>query len=244
MLTFKPAIVNAALTGVAAVSLIGAVPAMAATFINVDDDANYVFGGTEPGTSATLYLKLTGVNSTTNVFTFSYELTNTSDTLINPSGRVRSFAFDDFYGDGDVTSVARGTTATNAYGFDTMVVDASFPGGSTVYDLCVHDGANGNCNGGGDGLSSGNTAMGTFFLDYAGSGMTSLTLDNFVVRYQSLGLDGRGSGIGSGEEIPDPSGGPVPEPSTWAMMLLGFGAIGYAMRRRRAATPRVRFSFT
>lgn len=26
----------------------------------------------------------------------------------------------------------------------------------------------------------------------------------------------------------------VPEPGTWAMMLLGFGAIGFAMRRRRA----------
>jgi hypothetical protein len=26
----------------------------------------------------------------------------------------------------------------------------------------------------------------------------------------------------------------VPEPSTWAMMLLGFGAIGFAARRRRA----------
>ena len=29
------------------------------------------------------------------------------------------------------------------------------------------------------------------------------------------------------------SGAPVPEPSTWAMMLIGFGATGYAMRRRR-----------
>ena len=27
--------------------------------------------------------------------------------------------------------------------------------------------------------------------------------------------------------------GPVPEPATWAMMLLGFGGIGMAMRRRR-----------
>jgi len=25
----------------------------------------------------------------------------------------------------------------------------------------------------------------------------------------------------------------VPEPSTWAMMLLGFGAIGFSMRRKR-----------
>jgi hypothetical protein len=27
----------------------------------------------------------------------------------------------------------------------------------------------------------------------------------------------------------------VPEPSSWAMMLVGFGAIGYSMRRRRSA---------
>lgn len=33
----------------------------------------------------------------------------------------------------------------------------------------------------------------------------------------------------------------VPEPSTWAMMLVGFGAIGGAMRRRR--TGQVRFNF-
>ncbi len=26
---------------------------------------------------------------------------------------------------------------------------------------------------------------------------------------------------------------PVPEPATWAMMLMGFGAVGFAMRRRR-----------
>ena len=36
-------------------------------------------------------------------------------------------------------------------------------------------------------------------------------------------------------------GGAVPEPATWAMMLMGFGAAGYAMRRRRrlAGLPQV-----
>ena len=31
---------------------------------------------------------------------------------------------------------------------------------------------------------------------------------------------------------------PVPEPTTWAMMLLGFGLVGYASRRRRHTRPR------
>lgn len=39
---------------------------------------------------------------------------------------------------------------------------------------------------------------------------------------------------------------PVPEPGTWAMMLLGFGAIGFAMRRRKQAegTKRIRLSYS
>jgi hypothetical protein len=32
---------------------------------------------------------------------------------------------------------------------------------------------------------------------------------------------------------------PVPEPATWAMMLLGFGAVGFAFRRRREGSPRL-----
>jgi hypothetical protein len=37
---------------------------------------------------------------------------------------------------------------------------------------------------------------------------------------------------------------PVPEPATWAMMLIGFGAIGGAMRRRRTAgATRVRLGY-
>ena len=35
---------------------------------------------------------------------------------------------------------------------------------------------------------------------------------------------------------------PVPEPATWAMMLLGFGAVGYAMRRKAKVNTRIRFA--
>ena len=34
----------------------------------------------------------------------------------------------------------------------------------------------------------------------------------------------------------------VPEPATWALMMLGFGGIGYAMRRRPTVSARIRFA--
>ena len=47
-------------------------------------------------------------------------------------------------------------------------------------------------------------------------------------RYDSAVLI-QGGTVGTTQTPP----GAVPEPSTWAMMLLGFGAVGYTMRRRR-----------
>jgi hypothetical protein len=43
----------------------------------------------------------------------------------------------------------------------------------------------------------------------------------------NLGTSQNGSYVGNINIAP-----PVPEPGTWAMLLLGFGAIGFAMRRR------------
>ena len=39
-----------------------------------------------------------------------------------------------------------------------------------------------------------------------------------------------------------PGGGAVPEPATWAFMILGFGAIGGAMRRQRKANVKVSYA--
>ena len=41
--------------------------------------------------------------------------------------------------------------------------------------------------------------------------------------------------------VPGAATGGVPEPTTWALMMLGFGAMGAAMRRTRATT-RVRYA--
>ena len=50
----------------------------------------------------------------------------------------------------------------------------------------------------------------------------------------TLTINGNNTGAGSlGGSITIRQGVAVPEPATWAMMLIGFGAIGHAMRRRR-----------
>ena len=62
--------------------------------------------------------------------------------------------------------------------------------------------------------------------------------------FAPLGPGGGGGGLigggnpgggnpGGGGENPPPAG-PIPEPSTWALMLLGFFFSGYALRRQRA----------
>jgi hypothetical protein len=59
------------------------------------------------------------------------------------------------------------------------------------------------------------------YVGLSGTNITSATL-------------GRDAGSSSNILIDNLTFTAVPEPSTWAMMLLGFGAIGFAIRRKRA----------
>jgi len=93
-----------------------------------------------------------------------------------------------------------------------------------------------NCNGGASGgIALGGSASQVFNLIFTNA-QTSVVLDQFTIRWQSLtgGNFNGASGIGQGiaPDPVDPGGGGVPEPASWAMLIAGFGLVGAAMRRR------------
>lgn len=83
------------------------------------------------------------------------------------------------------------------------------------------------------------------------SGYPPITIAQFLagagsanIRYLTLDVDGGFTGTQqllttnftvNGNVLSPSINGAVPEPSTWAMLLIGFGAIGTAMRRCRRA---------
>jgi len=76
-------------------------------------------------------------------------------------------------------------------------------------------------------------AVQLFFTPNAGTNTLTLQTGNLLAnttyRFQyAANMGSAGSLSGNGTFYPA-----VPEPATWGMMLLGFGGIGFAMRRRR-----------
>lgn len=81
---------------------------------------------------------------------------------------------------------------------------------------------------------------GPFFVDGSGLGFrtaSGVTGNLFVTNDTSYRVNTMGAGLLTGlvtaRVTPVAVAAAVPEPTTWAMMLIGFGAIGVAMRRRR-----------
>lgn len=74
------------------------------------------------------------------------------------------------------------------------------------------------------------------------AGLTNIPIYSGVVN--TLSVDYTATGEASyGAQLTFTPGG-IPEPTTWAMMLIGFAAVGFAMRRRRRNDGvRVRYAF-
>ena len=80
------------------------------------------------------------------------------------------------------------------------------------------------------------TLPGAFAVQNTSSGVgTSFTFGPNGASDNGYGLNYRGYSINA-------TTAPVPEPATWAMMMLGLGGMGYAMRRKSKVRARIRFA--
>jgi len=165
-----------------------------------------------------------GGNSATRV-NFNYSIANDSSYPVLAS-RISNFAF-------DTTPTLLNTSQNQVNGvFDTIVVNANQPNGIGTVEVCFTDA---NCPGGGSGgVTKGDTEGGTARLHFGGT-VSSFTIDNAVVRYQSVycAYGSPCSNSASGELVNGSGGGQVPEPSTYLLMSLGIGGVAMASRYKR-----------
>lgn len=173
------------------------------------------------GLTGSTTFTLTGI--TGNTYNFDYTVSNTSSAPVTGS-RISSFAF-------NTDPTIASASSTGAYSYTTL--SSTYPNGIGSVDVCFKDASTGSCaGGGGGGLDIGQTGSGTFALGFS-SPVSSLTLSDFYVRYQSIsGVPGISSASGAGTLSSTTSGGtPVPEPGM--LGLFGAGVIGLAFARRR-----------
>lgn len=191
----------------------------------------YTAGATLPGLAASLIFTLESVTNGGKSWTFDYALTNASNNqngnLVTAS-RVSTFSF-------DVNPDEKSANLLPGGFFTTLARDVSMNAGSTVgvQDICVKSGQGNNCNGGGGtGILLGQTGTGAFQLNYL-TAPSELVFTDPMVRYQSLNFNRPGGGSVTGSSGTGVPVAWVPEPATWALMIMGFGGIGAVLRRTR-----------
>jgi hypothetical protein len=185
---------------------------------NIGDSFTVNFDGSESGSvipGVTSSLTLTFAGTSGNDYLFNYLLTNTSSAPATSSS-VTAFGFN--------ISPNALLSSSSVDGTFQVVSSGQVSQGYNL-EMCFKNGQNNNCAGspGNQGVDMGNSGSGTITLGFS-SLPQSVTLSDYMVRYQAV--NGSGSAVGS----PVPA---LPEPSTWGLMLLGFGAIGASMRRKR-----------
>jgi hypothetical protein len=209
-------------------ALIAAAPAMATMTVNGGEvtfsgvalpsdfyTVNFVADGFSDITS-TLTLTYTGTSGTS--YLFDYLVTNNSSPT---TSRLSVFGFDV----SPTTLSVTNSSVTDPNNIFNQVSSGQIENENV--SVCFDNSQPHNCNSSsaGIGVLTGTSDSGTLSLNFASPLPTSITLSDFLLKYQSIGPDGA-SALGRPTS--------VPEPATWAMMLLGFGGIGMAMRRRRS----------
>lgn len=180
------------------------------------------------GLTSALSLTFASLTNGGTTYNFNYIVDNSSSSPITAS-TVTGFGF-------NTNPNISGASSTGIFN-NAQVVNQG--GGSNIpnfgnIDVCFNAGNSNSCAGAGSGANgvqiNDANATGTLSLTFAVAPGT-IVLSDFYDRYQAIAGAGQvTSAIGR------PMTPSVPEPGTWAMMLLGFGGIGYSMRRRRRST--------
>lgn len=200
----------------------------------------FVDGVAEPALAANLILRLNSVSSAGRTWSFTATASNVSDASLLTSARLSAVGFSTARSPGALGFLQISGITTIGTVFTTIAANnaggVAIPGLSPSPQLCFKGGGGrDNCSGaGGNGVALNGSHSFPFSLSFA-SGLTSLTLHNFVARYQSI----NGTSAATGAAFVDASGvgyaDVVPEPASWAMLVAGFGLVGAALRRRQPA---------
>lgn len=180
-----------------------------------------------PYLTAVQTIRLASVNAAKTEWTFN--IVNYQNTTAAPATQTRLAAFGF-----DVTNAALDSaTISNAGSITNVVYGGSFPQINPNLEVCFSPGNN--CGSAGNGgLNIGQSlTTGTFVLKFL-TGLQSITLNNFTVRYNAIvgpGTEPSGSGLVAGNVFVQF----LPEPGTWVQMIAGFGLVGAARRRQRRA---------
>ena len=172
------------------------------------------------GLAAATTFVLTGISG--NQYFFDYSITNTTSNPVD--SRVSGFGFNS---NPDITAAQ----STGAFSYTSL--GGNYPNGIGNVDVCFKAANTGSCaGGGGGGITDGQTGTGSFVLSFANA-VSSLTLGDFYVRYQSVSGAGNvssASGIGT---LTSSGGTSVPAPGAMGLLAGGLFALGMILHRKR-----------
>lgn len=203
-------------------ALVGTANASLITFSNIGDTGEIHYNGNidgidVEGLSAKTLFTLTEV--TGNSFVFDFSMENTSDSSLWQVSRIKGVGFNVDPNISDVTTDHSSWVSS---------LNTSLPNGFGALEVCLSEHPEGNCGGGNGGVNIGNMVSFSLELIFSDPLPTSINLDNFGIRWQSLNSEALGYDDESGTGTPVMK---VSEPGTLGLLGLGFLGVLLAARR-------------